>query len=380
MRTLLPALVCLLLGACAGAPPAPPTSHIFRDHLFSPPSQRIDAASVFAVSDEMRNYLAVEMVANLQAKGRPRGLYDALYSRSQLKIDYDAAMTRNAAETFAARSGNCLSLAIMTAALAKELGLAVRYQSVVAEELWSRSGGIYFSSSHVNVTLGRRHTDPRYRFEEGNLLTIDFRPVGELQTQRAGEIPEATVIAMYMNNRAAEVLAQGQWNDAYWWAKAAIGQDPSFTSAVNTLGVIYRRLGHFAEAEQVLQHVLAREPSNTHALSNLALVFADQGRVADAEAATRRLQRLQPRPPFHFFERGIAAMKRGDFSAARDDFAREAERDPTYHEFQFWLAAAHAALGNYREASRHLKTAIANSKNLREQDLYSAKLAQINAR
>jgi tetratricopeptide (TPR) repeat protein len=380
MRILLAALLSVLLGACAGAPLAPPASQLFRDPLFSPPTQPIDAASVFAVSDEMRNYLATEIVANLHAKGRPRGLYEALYSRSQLKIDYDAAMTRNAAEAFAARSGNCLSLAIMTAALAKELGLPVRYQSVLAEELWSRSGGIYFSSSHVNVTLGRRHTDPRYQFEEGNLLTIDFRPVGALQTQRAWEIAEATVVAMYMNNRAAEVLAQGGWNDAYWWARAAIEQDPAFTSAINTLGVIYRRRGHLAEAEQVLQYVLAREPANTHALSNLALVYADQGRVADAEEATRKLQRLQPQPPFHFFERGMAAMKRGDFTAARDDFAREAERDPNYHEFQFWLAAAHAALGNYREASRHLQTAIANSKNLREQDIYSAKLALINAK
>lgn len=377
MRSALLALLSLVLAGCAATPRTPPAAHLFRDALFAPPTERIAATDVFALSDEMRRYLHEEIGELLAAKGRPQGLYAALYSRARLKIDYDAALTRNAAQTFQARSGNCLSLAIMTAALAKELGLAVRYQGVHAEELWTRSSGIYFSSRHVNVTLGRRHTDPRYHFEERNLLTIDFQPVGELQKQTAWAIPESTVIAMYMNNRAAEVLSQGRWNDAYWWARAAIEQDPGFMGAVNTLGVIYRRLGYRADAEGVLRHALAQEPANTHALSNLALVLADQGRMAEADAITRQLQALQPQPPFHFFERGVAAMRRGDFLAARDDFVREVERDPGYHEFRYWLAAAYVALGDHRLASEHLRVAIEKSPGASEHDIYAAKLALI---
>ena len=380
MRSALLALLSVVLAGCAAAPVAPPASHLFRDSLFPPATERIAAADVFALNDEMRRYVHVEIGDLLAAKGRSQGLYEALYSRKRLKIDYDAALTRNAAQTFEARSGNCLSLAIMTAALAKELGLTVRYQGVHAEELWTRSSGIYFSSRHVNVTLGRRHTDPKYHFEEQNLLTIDFQPVGLLQKQTAWSIPETTVVAMYMNNRAAEVLSQGHWNDAYWWARAAIEQDPGFMGAANTLGVIYRRLGHLADAEKVLLHVLAQEPANTHALSNLALVLADQGRVAEADAMAKRVQALQPLPPFHYFERGVASMRRGDFVAARDDFRREVERDPGYHEFRYWLAAAYVALGDYRLASEHLRVAIDKSPGRSEHDIYAAKLALINGK
>ena len=380
MKSTLLALLSLVLAGCAAAPVVPPAGHLFRDSLFAPASERISAADVFAVDDEMRRYLAAEIGELLAAKGRSKGLYAALYSRNALKIEYDTALTRNARETFAARSGNCLSLAIMTAALARELGLAVRYQGVHAEELWTRASGIYFSSRHVNVTLGRRHTDPKYHFEERNLLTIDFQPVGELQKQTAWSIPEATVVAMYMNNRAAEVLSQGKWNDAYWWARAAIEQDPGFLGAVNTLGVIYRRLGHLADAETVLRHVLAQEPANTHALSNLALVLADLGRGAESAAISQRVQVLQPQAPFHHFERGVAAMRRGEFRAARDDFLREVERDPGYHEFQYWLAAAYAGLGEYAEARRHLRIAIRQSAGRGEHDLYAAKLALITAK
>jgi tetratricopeptide (TPR) repeat protein len=378
MKAILPLLLAVMLGACAAAPVAPSAAHLLHDDLFQPSSERIeDAAEIFAVSDDMRHHLAFELAAQLRSKGRAKGLSEALYSRNMLSIDYDGTLTRNAAETFKARSGNCLSLAIMTAALARELDLAVTYHSVIGEEQWSRSGGVYFAAGHVNLTLGRRYIDPKNRLGTGDVLTIDFVPVRAPHGQRTWLIKEATVAAMYMNNRAAEALAQGRWNDAYWWARAAIKQDPAFMSASNTLGVIYRRMGHLARAEEALQHVMAREPENTTALSNLALVYADQGRAAEAAAVTSKLLALQPRPPFHFLERGIAAVKRGDFAAAREDFAREAERDPEYHELQFWLAVASVGLGDYGAASKHLQAAIRNSPDRRQQDLYSAKLALI---
>jgi len=89
---------------------------------------------VFAVSPEMRHYLHTEIAPHLHREGPLQGLFDALYSKRQLKLEYDSAMTRNAAQAFAARSGNCLSLVIMTAAFANEMGLPVQFQSVLGEE------------------------------------------------------------------------------------------------------------------------------------------------------------------------------------------------------------------------------------------------------
>ena len=372
------ALASLVLAACASRP-APPTAvqaGFFHDSFFAAPAKPIRAEDIFAVNDEMRRYLGTEVSSKLNELGRAKGLYAALYTRSLLRIDYDATVTRNAAETFALRSGNCLSLAIMTAALAKELGLKVNYQNVIAEDLWTRAGGLYFTSRHVNVTLGRRGTDPKSRFQEANLLTIDFMPVGQLQRQMASSIPEHTVVAMFMNNRAAEMLAEGHVDESYWWARESARQDPAFLSAYNTLGVIYRRHGHPGAAEAVLRHVLAAEPDNTHAMANLALVYGDQGREAERDALTKRLAAIQPHPPFHFFERGITAMKRGDFTAARDLFQREVDRDPGYHEFQFWLAASYAGLGDVQRAHRHLRLAIEASPP-REHDIYAAKLSRL---
>ena len=356
-----------------------PSPVLLHDALFAPPSRPVRAADVFAVSDEMRNYVRREISEELHAKGREKALYDALYSRNQLKLEYDAEMTRTASEAFAARTGNCLSLAIMTAAFAKELGLTVRFQRLFSDETWTRLGDFYFASGHVNVTLGRKPTDPRVLFSERNALTIDFIPLPEGKRIHAYDATEETILAMYMNNRAAELLAKGQLDDAYWHAREAIEQDPRLIIAVNTLGVIYRRHDNLPEAEAVLRYALSREPGNTNTMSNLALVLQDLGRTAEAQEVTAKLARLQSVAPFADFNRGLEAVRAGDFKLARDLFSREVARDSYNAEFHFWLSVAYFGLGDAQAARRELTVAMENSNTRGEHDRYAAKLRKLKS-
>ena len=166
----------------------------------------------------MRRYVDEEIEPRTKLRGRQLALVDALYTKGELKLEYDSAMTRNAAQAFAARSGNCLSLVIMTAAFAKALDLPVEYQKVFVDDAWARAGNIYLAIGHVNLTLGRRATDGR-RFRlsrraskprESEGMTIDFLPPDDMRSVRSRAIGEDIVVAMYMNNRAVEALAQGK--------------------------------------------------------------------------------------------------------------------------------------------------------------------------
>ena len=171
----------LLLAACASAPPQEPQADtLFNDRLFASPSEPISARDVFALSPEMHAYLTGDIARVVRAKGSQYGLFEALYDKGLLKLEYDAAMTRNASQAFAARSGNCLSLVIMTAAFAKELGLAVRYQNVFVDETWSRSGDFYLSIGHVNLSLGRRQVEAQFGRNEYDSMTIDFVPGADM--------------------------------------------------------------------------------------------------------------------------------------------------------------------------------------------------------
>ena len=369
-------LLSLLLGACVTRATKPPEG-LFNDRLFQAPAEHVGAKDLFALSPEMKEYLT-EIAHQVRAKGEQQGLYDALYSKRQLQLDYDSALTRNAAQAFAARSGNCLSLVIMTAAFAKELGIPVRFQSAHSEESWGRDDDTYFFIGHVNVSLGRRRAEvgPMHQPDQ---MTIDFIPPLEIRALRTHEISEQTVVAMYMNNKAAEALAKGRLDDAYAWARAAVVQDPAFISSYNTLGVVYLRHGNLPEAEKVLAAALDSEPYNTRVLSNLAAVFNAQGRATEAAALTRKLEQLDPNPPFAFFNRGLKAMRERDFEAARDWFTREVNRQPYYHEFHFWLASAYVQLGEFDRARKELNLALEYSTTRNEHDLYATKLDRIKS-
>jgi Tfp pilus assembly protein PilF len=379
MRTVLIALLCLALAACATPAPAPlEPGALLLDEAFAPKSVPADPR-VLTATDAMRSYLAVDIARELRDRGNLQGLVAALRTDTQLKLEYDSTITRTAAEAFEARSGNCLSLTVMTAALARELGLSVSFRRVLSEPVWSRSGDTLYASGHVNVVLAPSLASARATFHVGTGIIVDFMPGADLRTQRSQEINDRTVTAMYMNNRAAETLRSGRLDEAYWWARGAVTQDPRFLEGLNTLGVVYSQHGDLAHAERVFRYVLAIETDNVSALANLVRVLARSGRPAESVALANRLRQIESHPPFHFLDLGMAALRRKEYAVARDHFERELRRNAYYHEAHFGLAVAYLHLGEAKSAREHLSTALEMSTNRDEQNLYAAKLAWLRS-
>lgn len=379
LRRLLPALLCTVLAACAGTPAAPPPPDLFNDASFRAPAVPVDAHQALAPSEAMRQYVRSDLARAARSMNPRRALATTLYDKAGLRLEYEASMTRTAAQAFAERSGNCLSLVLMTAALAKEMGLEVHYQAVLGDESWSRSGDTYFVAGHVNLVLGRRLGQNADSYDADASLLIDFLPASDLTGQRTRDLSEAAILAMYLNNRAAETMAAGDLDQAYWFARAAIVQDPSFAGAFNTLGIIQLRHGDLAPAQRTLAYALARSPANTVLLSNLAQTLDKLGRSDEAQLLRRRLLALQPESPFHFFNLGRLAMQQGDYREAARMFQREIARDPDYHEFHFWLAQAQAQLGQLAQAGRQLELAMQSSVTRSDQALYAGKLQRLRA-
>lgn len=370
----------LLLTGCVAAPTVQQVPQdLFRDDLFAANSNPIQTHNIFAADEAMQQFIASEIVSQLRSTSHQRALFNALYSKAQLRLEYDSSYTRTASEAFAARSGNCLSLVIMTAALAKEMGLSVQYQKVLTKEDWSRSGGLYFASGHVNVVLGKKRFDEKNHLDQNYQMTIDFLPPQDTASQRTIDLEENTIVAMYMNNRAAESLVRNQTDQAYWWVKEAIKADPQFSYSYNTLGVIYMRQKQYLYAYRTLDMALRTDPDSLVAMSNMVQTLEMLGRNAEATLLNETLLNKQPYPPFHFFNLGVKAMEKNEFQQAKSLFQRELKRAPDYHEFHFWLGLAHFRLGELEAAQQELDIAKANSTTQKDFALYSAKLDRLNA-
>jgi tetratricopeptide (TPR) repeat protein len=310
-------------------------------------------------------------------RGARRALIEALYGERALQ--YDTSRTRTAAEAFDARAGNCLSLVIMTAAFAKHLGLPVGYRQVLVDELYTREGGLTLASGHVNLVLSRLATRSPHTEAGGDDLSVDFLPPEQRRGQHSVPLEEARIVAMFMNNRAAESLTQDRLPEAYAWAREALRQDPQFLSAANTLAVVYQRAGHLPEAEAALRHVLRHDERHLAALSNLVSLLLQQQRGDEAAPLAARLAALQPEPPFRQFALGRKALEQGRWADARRHFERELRRQPQQHEVHHALAIALWRLGEPAGALRHLQLAAEHGPTAGDRGRYGAKLEHLRA-
>lgn len=371
--------ICVLLMGCASAPTGVrPTEDVFRDALFAPPPSKPDASQLFALTPAMRRYLVEQIEPQVRRKGAQMALLEALYTQGELRLEYDARRTRTAAEAFDARMGNCLSLVIMTAAFATEMQLQVRFQDVLGVPAIERDGELTFVVGHVNLAMGRGLGASRIGMAETDWLVVDFVPGQDLRRQRSTLIDEKRVAAMYMNNRAAEELARGDVDGAYWWLRGAFEQDRDFANLYNTLGVVYRHKGALAEAERALQLAHAMEPANEHVTGNLAGVLRLQGREAEA---TRLAAGQPPRVQAsgNRFDQARAALDAGQLKQAMILLQGELGLTPRNPELHYWLAVTTARMGDAGRARRHLELATEYSGNGEQHALYAGKLQRLKA-
>lgn len=370
------------LAGCAGlAPPSP--APLLHDALFDHPPRPPEADAVLRLSPPMQAHLDRLRSQVSRSGDLPLALAESLYQPGGLRLDYDASITRNAAQAFEARSGNCLSLVVMTTALARALGLAVGFQNVHGDDLFRREGDLTLRTGHVNLVLGERVRAQHWRSTQADVtrrhLVIDFLPQETARGLPVEPIGEARVLAMFTNNRAVESLLAGSPALAYAWVREALRHDPGFAAAYNTLGVVYQRAGHQAQAAAAYLQVLALDDRQVAAMANLAQVHRAQGRDAEARALEQRLAALEPHAPFHFLQRGQAALAAGDLAQARAHFQRELRSQPGSHEAWFGLARVHAAAGDKALAELALRRALAASATAGEQARYAGKLDALKA-
>lgn len=385
--------LCALLAGCASAPPPPPPppDALLQDALFGTPPRPADADAVLTLSPAMRAHLEALRGRIGRSTELPMALAQSLYQPGGLRLDYDASITRNAAEAFAARSGNCLSLVVMTAALADALGLEVGFQQVLGDDPFRREGGLTLRNGHVNVVLLPPVRQPAWGVRADAVrrgLLIDFLPPETAAALQVQPIGRERVLAMFMNNRAVESLLAQQPAQAYAWAREALRTDPGFAAAWNTLGVVYQRRAAPGDAASALaldaaaaayDRVLALDAHQAGTMDNLAQVRRLQGREAEARGWDQRRAALEPWPPLHFLRLGDAALAAQDWPLARRLFERELRRQPDLTEAWFGLARAQLALGDRRQADEALQRARATSLTPAEQARFAGKLDALRA-
>jgi len=353
---------------------------LLADSLFSPVADIPSVADIFylppeVVTDVKRSYdkytfshnnamLANEWLAS----------YINASQTNSAKIDfrYQDNLTQIARETYAQRAGNCMSLVVMTSALADILNVGAEYQDIAIEPVWDKQGDFYLINGHVNLRL-LPPENLHSVYVSSSAILVDFMPERALRGYGKTRVNKQTLISMFYNNMAAESLVNGDLDRAYALIKAGlnVGQ---FVPSLNTLAIIYRHKGDEKRAEQVYRYALKFEAKNLTTLYNLALILGDQGRLDEWAEINKVLELARIHNPYYYYDMAQQAFDEHQYDEALAWYQRALAKADYRHEFFFGLSKTYWALGDEKRAKLNMEKALALSRDDSERHRYQNKL------
>jgi tetratricopeptide (TPR) repeat protein len=282
--------------------------------------------------------------------------------------------TFTAADALASSRGNCLSLAILTTAVANLAGVDVGYQLADDAPVFEFNGSIVKKGVHVRTTL----YEPKRQAEEGafvlfrSSITIDYFPTSG--GRFISNLSSDGYLAMYYRNIAAEAIEKEDYGTAYWYALESLQFAPEHSAGLNILAVIYGRVGDVRKAEAVYLHGLERADEKLSLLKNYRSLLLRAGRAEEARRIEQQLARMDDPSPFHWFHLARSAYGDEEYALAINYYRRALELAPYLHEGHLGLAQAYYEAGRLEKAEAALKEALDNAYRKSTRSLYQAKL------
>ncbi len=300
-----------------------------------------------------------------------------IFDRSNLNLLYLGSANTTAMETFESRAANCLSLSIMTYALAKEAGLGVRFQDVEIPEYWTRREGYSLLNGHINLQIYPKDNLQRIHLINSG-LEVDFDPQAARKHFKRVFVDEQRVVAMFYNNKGADALLNKDYDRAYAYFKAAATLDGRFDSTFVNLGILYRLTGHYEEAETSYQYALNLDPENLTGWENLAYLYQLTGQEQEARDIITRVENKRENNPYYHYILGEQEFEKGDLDAALAHYRDALKLDKTKHEIYFGLAKTYYQMGDVRRSQLYFVKARNKSRMEQDQERYQDKLDLIS--
>jgi len=269
-------------------------------------------------------------------------------------------------------------MVILSVAMAKHFDINYKIYDIKTAPVWDRNGGLFLLNGHVNVQLENTNFNARhstYEFMKSRYITLDFLPQSSRRTLTKKHIDESELAGRYFANLAADAMVKKDWNRAYWLLKESISNAPNFSSAWNSLAVLYRFTGYDDLAESVYKHALVLEPNDNNVVANLAILLSSQGRYQELFDYQRQIDLAELKNPYRYFDKAQYAFHDKEFNKAIKLYKKAIKMAPQIDEFYFGLYLTYLEIGDRKRAIKYLKIAKKKSSTVDSRHRYNAKLA-----
>jgi len=357
-----------------------PIETYFADELFLDISvSEIESEQeIFRLSDNAKAFVDDVTRLNVEDTEKLSLLVMRIFDRSDLDMLYNAQANTTASETFEKAAANCMSLSIMTFAMAEHAGLATQFQVVKIPEYWTRRGGYSMLNGHINIRIKPKMQPGVYKAFD-NEVVVDFDSQSRTKRFPTKLVKKERVLAMFYNNKGADYLVNNKPAQAYQYFKTAISVDPGFDGAWINLGLIYRQHDRFQLARNAYNRAIIINEENLTAWENLAVLYKYEGNqkaAADIFATVAKKREKNP-----FFHQMLAEIEvdnhHWDKSIAH--YLDAIRLDDDQHTFYFGLAMAYFKKGELDMSSRYLKQAKRKSRDKDVSAHYANKINALNS-
>lgn len=314
-----------------------------------------DVSEIVSLSDDQlkafHSYFYASSRANIPKHRRLYRYIDNLF----VNFTY-LGRTLNATNAFKTQSGNCMSLAILTTALAESVGLDIAYQRVNVAPVYRRYANVMTLSTHVRTHLFAEEEDDANEIVVlRSKIIIDYYP--QRSNIRGDMISDGEFFAMYYRNLASDAIIAGELDEAYRLMRQALDVAPTDPENLNTLAVLLNKMGHSEKAFELYAYAINEQQTALNLLSNYAQLLTKHGRIGEAQAIQASMQYVEDDNPYRWLDNAESRIAQGQHLMARRMLERTLENAPYLHEAYFALAKSYYLTQEVEKADAALKRA-----------------------
>lgn len=377
-------LMSLLVTSCANTEITPQQSQAItiplNNDLFDIREIKlISQEEIFKLSPEQQQAI-LAYLENKIATGMPAHQAVRAYLQNRLSNFTYYGATYTAEKALALNKGNCMSLAILTTAVAKLANVDFEYREVSTLPVFKKQNNLLLSSSHVQTLL----FDPTFVPKEDVIyfsrpaVVVDYFPESSNHSGRYFSLEP--FLAMFYKNIASDALVANQLELAFANAAKAYELDPSNVRIANMMAVIHRRMGDDLSAEKIYQTALKIDENNIALISNYMVLLESQGRIEQAQLLSGKLDNLDDPNPYSWLEQAYIAQKQGEHRRAIHYYNKVLDIAPYVHQAYQGLAQVYRKQGKIILARNMLKNALEWTYELTDRKAYKYKLYHLESR
>jgi Tfp pilus assembly protein PilF len=273
--------------------------------------------------------------------------------------------------------GNCVSLAILTTALANLAELKYDYRKVNIIPVFENHNNLILSASHFQVIL----YDPTFirkpnslHFSEPNIV-IDFYP--QSSNIKSKKVSYMSFLSAYYMNLSAFFLVDNKLDKAFLYANKAYEITPKSSDVINLMALLHKKKGDLTSAEKMYEIARVHAVANIDLLSNYKVLLTRLDKFQQAELIQQELDQLDDPNPYRWLEHAMMAEQRLQYRSAERKYLKVIAMAPYVKESYIGLYGIYVKQGRLRKAKDILEQSLEWIYEVQQRNKYNNKINQL---